>query len=176
MYIYIRRPLDRGATRLRRICCILYPLSYVSLYPCIYILLFLYPACCRSYPVSWILHLALRSVAWEPGCYHPPPVIPGSWGRPKAASPPAASQPPASQPASQHPAASSQDRGWRQGRSLKIYIYIYIYTCICICTSIPLHFCNAQCAGTGGTSTGRWPEHGKPGDLARGACCRAPLA
>jgi hypothetical protein len=97
------------------------------LYPCIYILLFLYPACCRSYPVSWILHLALRSVAWEPGCYHPPPVIPGSWGRPKAASPPAASQPPASQPASQHPAASSQDRGWRQGRSLKIYIYIYIH-------------------------------------------------
>ena len=61
---FIRRPLDRGATRLRRICYILYPLSYVSfpvscilypLHPCIlaftsFYSCILYAAGCILYP------------------------------------------------------------------------------------------------------------------------------
>ena len=37
MYLYIRRPLDRGATKLRRFCLFLHPVSYASLYPCIFV-------------------------------------------------------------------------------------------------------------------------------------------
>ena len=33
IYIYIRRPLDRGATRLRTVALFLYPVSFASLYP-----------------------------------------------------------------------------------------------------------------------------------------------
>ena len=112
IYIYICRHLERGATRLQRICCILYPLSYVSLHshPSI-------PASCMLQVVSCILDppSGIEECGLGTGVLPPTPSDPRILGRPKAASPPAASQPPASQPASQHPAASSQDRGQRQG-------------------------------------------------------------
>ena len=54
IYIYIRRPLDRGATRLRGVCLILYPVSSASLYPCIFVSFYACMlVCCILYPVSY---------------------------------------------------------------------------------------------------------------------------
>ena len=69
IFLNIRRPLDRGATRLRSIG--FNPASCIA--SCIlhaYILLFLYPVCCMLYPVSWMQPSGWRSVACEAPCYH----------------------------------------------------------------------------------------------------------
>ena len=79
IYIYIRRPLDRGATRLQGICLILHPPSYVSLHPCIYILLFLHPVSYMLDVVSWMQPSGWRSVAPGSSFYPPLSVVPGSW-------------------------------------------------------------------------------------------------
>ena len=53
MYIYPPAPLV-GAHGCEAFDSILYPVSFASLYPCIYILLFLYLVCCMLDPVSWM--------------------------------------------------------------------------------------------------------------------------
>ena len=67
-------PCLSGATRLRGVWCIvfLHPVSYASLYPCIDILLFLYPG-------SWMLHVGysiLDSAIWMEECGLGKPTLP----------------------------------------------------------------------------------------------------
>ena len=60
--------------------CILYPISFASLYPCIYILLFLYPVCCMLYPVYWIQPSGYWMLAPRPSGLPSPGQSPGILG------------------------------------------------------------------------------------------------
>ena len=60
--MYIRRPLDRGATRLRGVALFLYPVSFASLYPAS-----LYPcmsACCMLHACLLYLGCCIHQSGW----------------------------------------------------------------------------------------------------------------
>ena len=71
IYIYIYAgPSIEGPPGCEAYVLILHPASYVSLYPCIYILLFLYPVCCMLYTVSWMQQSGYWIRAPRPPGYH----------------------------------------------------------------------------------------------------------